>query len=260
MTDFTVYTLASSSKGNSVYVRCGSDELLIDAGTSARRLECSLNSLGSAISRIKAIFITHEHSDHTSALETISKKYSIPVHFTETSARVFFNSEKTRATAEASVIHPPLYIERVGSLEVRTFLTPHDSAGSVGFVVSDGTSLNTMAIATDIGCINSSVEDALLGVENVILESNHDENMLLCSCYPYQLKRRILSDRGHLSNEAASCFMRRLADSGTKRILLAHLSPENNLPELAYQTALNALAGTSTVVSVASMSAPTNLV
>jgi phosphoribosyl 1,2-cyclic phosphodiesterase len=260
MTDFSVYTLASSSRGNSVYVKCGSDELLIDAGTSARRLECALNSLGSELSRIKAIFITHEHSDHTSALETISKKYAIPIHFTEASASAFLNSEKTHATAESSVIHPPLYCEHIGSLEVHTFLTPHDSAGSVGFIVSDGTSNHTMALATDIGCVNASVEEALLGIENVILESNHDENMLLCGCYPYLLKRRILSDRGHLSNEAASAFARRLADSGTKRILLAHLSPENNLPELAYQSAFNALSGTSAIVSVAAMSVPTKFV
>jgi phosphoribosyl 1,2-cyclic phosphodiesterase len=260
MTDFTVYTLASSSKGNSVYVKYGSDELLIDAGTSARRIEHSLNSLGTSISRIKAIFITHEHTDHTSALETISKKYAIPVHFTEASANAFFCSEKTKATSYASVIHPPIYCESVGSLEVRTFITPHDSAGSVGFVVTDSTGHHIMALATDIGCVDRSVEEALLGVDNVILESNHDINMLLCGCYPYLLKRRILSDRGHLSNEAASCFARRLADSGTKRILLAHLSPENNLPDLAHQTALNALEGTGAVVSVAAMSTPTKLV
>ena len=102
ITDFTVYTLASSSKGNSVYVKCGCDELLIDAGTSARKLECALNSLGSSIKRINAIFITHEHTDHTSALETISKKYAIPVHFTEASAHAFLCSDKTRATKEAS--------------------------------------------------------------------------------------------------------------------------------------------------------------
>ena len=260
MTDFSVYTLASSSKGNSVWVRCGKDELLIDAGTSARRIEAALSSLGTSLRNIGAIFITHEHSDHTSALETITKKYPIPVHFIETSAQAFLGTDKTASVGRAAVIHPPLYCERVGSLEVRSFVTPHDSAGSVGFVVSDGTASHSVALATDIGYVSESVEQALNGVENVILESNHDENMLLCGAYPYQLKRRILSDHGHLSNESAAAFAHRLALSGTKRILLAHLSPENNIPELALRCAELALNGTAASVSVASMSSPTRLI
>lgn len=258
--EFSVCTLASSSKGNAVYVRLGGDEILIDAGISCKRLTDALRSLNTDISRIKAIFITHEHSDHVSGLETVSKKHKIPIHFTEPSARAHLRSAKTEHTAAVSIIHPLLYTEQVGSLTVRSFVTPHDSAASVGFIVTDGTDEHTLALATDIGCVTDEVSDALIGCENVILESNHDENMLLCGAYPYELKRRILSERGHLSNEAAAAFVARLAASGTKRILLAHLSQDNNLPEIAYHTSLCVLEGREVHLDVASPSAVTRLV
>ena len=260
MSDFSVYTLASSSKGNSVYVRLGEDELLIDAGISCKRLSEALRSLNTDISRIKAIFVTHEHSDHIAGLETVSKKYRIPVHFTEPSARAHLRSQKEQYTAAVSVIHPLLFTETVGSLTVRSFVTSHDSAASVGYVVTDGSAANTLALATDLGYITDEVSDALLGVENVILESNHDENMLLCGAYPYDLKRRILSNHGHLSNEAAAAFIGSLVRAGTKRILLAHLSQDNNLPELAYHSALSAIGESDVELSVAAPYSVTRLV
>ncbi len=260
MAIFTVYTLASSSKGNSVYVRLDDDEILIDAGISCKRVCEALKELDTHISRIKAIFVTHEHSDHVAGLEIIAKNYKIPIHMTEPSARAHLKSAKTVYSAEAAVIHPLLYTEKVGALEVSSFATPHDSAASVGYVITDGTDEHTVAVATDIGCVTDEVSDALLGVRNIILESNHDENMLLCGSYPYELKRRILSSHGHLSNEAAAAFVSRLAASGTQRILLAHLSEENNLPELAYHSSLCSLCGCDIFLGVASPNVPTKLV
>lgn len=257
---FTVYTLASSSKGNSIYVRLGDDEILIDAGISCKRLCDSLKAIGTDITRIKAIFVTHEHSDHVSGLETVAKKYRIPIHITEPSARAYLCSSKAEYAAQTAIIHPPIFSETVGALTVRSFATPHDSHASVGYVVSDGTNEHTLAIATDIGMITDEVSDALVGCENVILESNHDENMLLCGAYPYELKRRILSSRGHLSNEAAAAFAAHLAASGTKRILLAHLSQDNNLPELAYHSSLAAIDGRDVYLDVAAPNTPTKLV
>ena len=256
---FTVHTLASSSKGNSVYVRLGDDEILIDAGISCKRLAEALRSLDTDISRIKAIFVTHEHSDHVSGLETAAKKYNIPIHLTEPSARAYLSS-KTANVARTAIIHPILYTEQVGALTVRSFATPHDSAASVGFVVTDGTPEHTLALATDIGTLTDEVSDALIGCENVILESNHDENMLMCGDYPYELKRRILSDTGHLSNEAAAAFVSRLAASGTRRILLAHLSQDNNLPELAYHSCLTVFEGKDVFLDVAAPNTPTKLI
>ena len=258
--DFSVYTLASSSKGNSVYIRCGDNELLIDAGISCKRICDALASLDSDISHIKAIFVTHEHSDHVSGLETIAKKYKIPIHITELSARAYLRGEKTAHVAESAIIHPLLFTEQVGALTVRSFVTSHDSAASVGYIVTDGTPEHTLALATDVGCITDEVSDALMGCENVILESNHDENMLLCGPYTYELKRRILSPCGHLSNEAAAVFISRLAESGTKRILLAHLSEENNLPELAYHSSLCMIEGKDIFLGVAAPNTPTRLV
>ena len=258
--DFSVYTLASSSKGNSVYVRLGEDEILIDAGISCKRVCDSLISLGTDISHIKAIFVTHEHSDHVSGLEMISKKYKIPIHMTEPSARAYLKGSRTEHAAAVSVIHPPVFCEQVGALTVRSFVTSHDSAASVGYIVTDGTNEHTLALATDIGCVTDEVSDALCGCENVILESNHDENMLLCGRYSYDLKRRILAPTGHLSNDAAAAFVSRLASSGTKRILLAHLSEENNLPDLAYQSSACMLEGENVFLDVASPSEPTKLV
>ena len=159
-----------------------------------------------------------------------------------------------------AIIHPIIYTESIGALTVRSFPTPHDSAASVGYVVSDGTPEHTLAVATDIGTVTDEVSDALIGCENVILESNHDENMLLCGAYPYELKRRILSDFGHLSNEAAAAFVSHLAAAGTKRILLAHLSQDNNLPELAYHSSLEALGEDEVFLDVARPNEPTKLV
>ena len=125
---------------------------------------------------------------------------------------------------------------------------------------SAGNHAQGVALATDIGTLTDEVSDALIGCENVILESNHDENMLLCGSYPYELKRRILSDFGHLSNEAAAVFVSHLAASGTKRILLAHLSQENNLPELAYHSSLEVLEDYQVFLGVASPNEPTKLI
>lgn len=258
MTNFTVCTLASSSKGNSIYVRMGDDEILIDVGISAKRTADALKLIGSDISRIKAIFITHEHSDHTSGLEIVAKKYKIPIHITEPSARVLL-CEKTKHAAEVAVIHPLLYSETVGGVTVTSFVTSHDSAASVGYVIGDGSVEHTLAVATDLGYISDDVSDALIGVPNIILESNHDENMLLCGPYDYALKRRILSPTGHLSNDAAAAFVSRLVAAGTKRILLAHLSEENNLPEIAYHTSLEAIGDKNVTLTVAKPSEPTVL-
>ena len=215
-------------------------------------------SLGSSLKNIQAIFVTHEHSDHISGLATVSKKYGIPVHLTEKSGHAMLNQAKYAPVAECAVLHTPVYSETVGSLEVRSFPTPHDSVCSVGFTVMAGN--DTFALATDLGHISPDVEAALTGAENVILESNHDENMLLCGSYPYDVKLRILSDFGHLSNETSAAFAKKLAVGGTKHILLAHLSPENNLPELALACAEEALDGSETTVRVAAMAEPTELI
>lgn len=259
MSELSVYTLASSSRGNCVYIRLDEDEILVDAGISAKRICDALKSLDTDITRIKGIFITHEHSDHVSGLETLSKKHGIPVHFTEPSAKQYL-TERTEHTANSAVIHPILYSVAVGNISVASFQTPHDSAASVGYVISDKNGKAILAVATDMGHITDEVSDALMGIENIILESNHDENMLLCGDYPYELKRRILGKFGHLSNETAAGFLTRLVAAGTKRVLLAHLSRDNNLPELAYHSSLDAVGESDVKIKVAAPDCPTKLV
>ena len=243
---FCVYTLFSGSKGNCVYVRSGDTRILIDAGMSCRAIERGLAQVGDSLENIRAVFITHEHSDHTKALPVLLKKHPVPVHLAE---RTAVQLREQGIPSDCFFVHPPQFSVTVrgadmaeGGIEVQSFRTPHDSVMSVGYRLMplDGTGRVT-ALATDCGCITDEIRTALTGAENVILEANHDENMLLMGSYPYELKRRILSDRGHLSNEACGAFLCDLVSHGTKHILLAHLSPENNTPELAYLTARGAL-------------------
>ncbi len=232
----TVYTLFSGSGGNCIYVRSGKDAILIDAGKSAKQVTSALIKVGADISDIKAIFVTHEHSDHIAGIEILSKKYHIPVHAAEkSSARIM------RGTYSSSVCcaHKPLYSCDIGDLHIESFQAPHDSEMNVGYKI---TSCETsVGIVTDIGCVTNEVRNALTGCENVIIESNHDENMLRYGSYPYDLKQRIFSKYGHLSNNDCANFAVELAKNGTKRILLAHISHENNTEELAYTTTRNQL-------------------
>ncbi len=240
MENVSLISLYSGSKGNCTYIRAGDDEILIDAGRSLRALSGALNSIGSDLTRIKAIFITHEHSDHISALEMLSKKYRIPVHITETSAKKVIATSKY--LKQNLVCHPPLYEVNVGELKIRSFPTPHDSEMSVGYTVSmpDG---EKIGYATDIGHITSEIRENLLGSSAVVLESNHDLDMLRDGPYPAWLKTRIGSARGHLSNTDCAAFLPELAASGTRDILLAHLSAENNTPSAALECANCACCG-----------------
>ena len=242
MSDIIAYTLHSGSSGNCIYVKTPDAEFLFDAGVSARAVEKGLNEIGSSLSRIRAIFVTHEHSDHIKGLEVISKKHHIPTHMTNASARACIR------TPDASLLndlylHPSVFSVRFGQTTVRSFATPHDSAASVGYTVEyeqDGTR-QKFGLATDIGHITQEIEQALIGSDSVVIEANHDVNMLLCGPYPYHLKLRILSDHGHLSNEACAEFAKFLANHGTKNFILAHLSKENNFAPIAESTVRNAL-------------------
>lgn len=245
----TIYSLFSGSRGNCTYVRAGETRILIDAGMSCRAIERALAEIGDSLAAVSAIFITHEHSDHVKALPVLLKKHPVPVHITEQTAE---ECRLAGIPTDCFCVHPPIFHVKVAArqgaredsvIDVASFPTPHDSRMSVGYRLScmteDG--IRTAALATDIGHVTEELRAALTGTESVILESNHDENMLMMGSYPYELKRRILSERGHLSNSACGEFLCELVGGGTKHILLAHLSPENNTPDLAYLTALAAL-------------------
>ena len=243
---YRIISLFSGSKGNCTFLRIGNTRLLIDAGMSCRAIERALCSVGECLSDINAIFITHEHSDHTKALPVLLKKHPVPVHLTQETAKELCRSG---FPTDCFAVHPPCFEVHVAAddsapvIAVRSFAIPHDSRCCVGYrFTAEGEGYSHIAaIATDMGCVTEEIRCGLCGAEAVILESNHDENMLMMGPYPYELKRRILSDHGHLSNTCAADFLCELTETGTKHLLLAHLSPENNTPELAYLTAQAAL-------------------
>ena len=262
MTDITAYTLYSGSSGNSVYIKSADTELLIDAGVSARAVEKGLNQVGTSLSNISAIFVTHEHTDHTKGLEVISKKYHIPTHMASASARALIHDPKASLLGDL-YLHPSEFSVSFGNTTVRSFVTPHDSAAAVGYTVEyakENGNTEKIGIATDIGHINEGILTALSGSESVIIEANHDAEMLLSGPYPYHLKRRILSDTGHLSNEMSAHLAKYLAAGGTKNFVLAHLSKENNYAPTAEATvraALSQFGGVS--LAVAAPDTPTKV-
>lgn len=234
----TVYTLFSGSSGNCVYVRDKNTEILIDAGKSAGAIEKSLTALGSSLSNINGIFLTHEHTDHTVGLEIISKKYHIPVHVTEVSYSKCIPPRSFVATCARQ--HSSHYEIELGSLKLRSFKIPHDSMENVGYIIENSEG-EKFGLATDMGHITEEVLSSLVGCSYAVIESNHDIAMLRNGPYPYFLKQRILSDNGHLCNEECARLALYLAENGTKSITLAHLSRENNTPDRAFEITRSAL-------------------
>ncbi len=237
-----IVSLYSGSTGNAFLIEAGATRILIDAGKNAKKLCSALAEAEVSPDSIHAVFITHEHSDHVSALPVFLKKYPLPVHVQRASAYKLANDP---AVAPHLCLHAPLYTEELdGRIRISSFLTPHDSQGSLGYrieIVDESGVCLRIGYATDIGHVSDEVEAALMGCDAVILESNHDPDLLMLGPYPYDLKRRIASRRGHLSNADSAALAARLCASGTKVLMLAHLSLENNTPELAYDECFSAV-------------------
>ncbi len=233
----TAYTLFSGSSGNCTYIKSGKTEILIDAGKSCLAIEKSLNALGTSLSSISDIFVTHEHSDHTVGLEVISKKYNIPVHFAYPSYDKAI--QNTTYLKRSAIRHEVLFEKKVGDVLIKSFEVPHDSMQNLGYIISDGE--DTFGTATDMGHVTESLANELIKCRCVLIEANHDKKMLKEGPYPQFLKDRILSPHGHLSNENCARLACYLADNGVKCITLGHLSKENNLPKIALDTVNNLL-------------------
>lgn len=229
----TFLSLTSGSSGNATFVSDGNSKILIDCGMSGSRLKSSLAEIDVDIADLDAVLITHEHSDHIKGLGVIARKYHIPVYATfKTFAGMknigeFDDSLKNAISGELEI----------GNIGIKAFSIPHDAADPVGynFFIDN----QKLTLATDIGKMNDTVFESIKGSKYVILESNHDVDILRLGSYPYSLKKRILSPYGHLSNEDAAKTALRLAETGTEHFMLAHLSRENNLPEIAHVTTEN---------------------
>ena len=230
-------SLYSGSSGNCIAVGCGGKYILIDAGRSARKIKERLCEEDIDPCDIAGIFITHEHIDHISGVRVLASSLKIPVYATEGTAE--YLQENGHAKNVDLRLMPGGEVD-MGDMGVSCFATSHDAAESCGFRVTCGDG-RSISLATDTGVITPEIHQAIEGSDLVYLESNHDITMLYSGGYPYPLKKRIASDRGHLSNEACSAELPALARAGTTRFVLGHLSAENNLPILARQSAVQEL-------------------
>lgn len=228
---------ASGSSGNCALLRSGETSILIDAGISLRRISAALRTQGLTPDDLDGVLITHEHSDHVAALKTMVKYCAVPICAPHTLA-----ARLTGFLPEAADrlrIIPVGEVFELGEVCVTAFPTPHDTDQSVGYRLCSPE--GTLGFCTDTGCVTDDMLDSLIGCDAAVIEANHDLEMLYRGPYPVQLKRRILSDRGHLSNEECARLACTLAGSGTGTLVLGHLSRENNTPARAFDTVRTAL-------------------
>ena len=230
--------LFSGSSGNAIYVGCGDTHLLVDAGLSGTRITNELARIGVHPSMLTAILTTHEHVDHVRGVGILSRKYNLPVYATEGTWEGMADKVGTVEARNRCILTPEqdFYI---GEMNVMPFSTPHDANQPVG--LSFECRGARFSIATDLGCIRNGWFKHVCGSDAVLLESNYDPDMLQAGSYPYALKHRILSNRGHLCNEDAGRCATELVKGGARHIILGHLSKENNFPELARRCTEDAL-------------------
>lgn len=227
--------LSSSSSGNSIYVGNDNTHILIDAGVSASTIEKGLNKLGLTLFDIDAILITHEHSDHIKGLGVIERKHEIPIYATqgtiegiyESKSLGYFNTDVIKSIRELNSFN-------INDIAVSPHEISHDAYEPVCY--SFETSGKKCAVVTDLGIYTDELINDLQNLNAILVESNHDVRMLEMGPYTYSLKKRILSDKGHLSNESCGRFVSKILNDSINTVMLGHLSDHNNMPELAYES------------------------
>ncbi len=228
-------SIASGSSGNCYYVGNGDTHLLVDAGISGKRIEEGLGSIGIKASELNAILITHEHIDHVKGLGVIARKYGVPIYSTSKCI------DEIKKISSVGQIDNSLFCEirpdspfDINNITVDASSIWHDAADPVCYSMKDNK--GKISIATDMGDFDDYIIGKLANSDVMVIEANHDIRMLEAGPYPYYLKRRIMGNRGHLSNERSGQLIRALLNNHIKAVLLGHLSKENNFPELAYET------------------------
>ena len=229
-----ILPVASGSTGNCMLADLEGHRILIDLGVTAKALQTALSANGYDWRDIDAVLITHTHSDHIKGLEACMKRISAPIYMSGTSRDILMLDR-------AQVLPYSERTEIGEGLAVTPIRTSHDCPGSIGFLIES--KHHRFGYLTDLGVVPDHAMELLFGSDCIVLESNHDEEMLRYGRYPAFLKRRILSDHGHLSNRDASAALARFAEHGTRNFLLAHLSRENNRPSVALDCAQKSAAG-----------------
>ncbi|MBD2860688.1 MBL fold metallo-hydrolase [Paenibacillus oceani] len=230
--------LASGSTGNSLLVDHEGTKVLVDAGLSAKKIEQLMEERGVRGSELDAILITHEHSDHIKGVGALARKHDLPVYANEKTWEALNKHLGALAEEKIKVMETGSVVE-FGGLQVESYPISHDAAEPVGYCFHDGDT--KLSLATDLGYVSSKVKEKIADSDAIILESNHDIEMLRMGKYPWNIKRRILGDTGHLSNEAAGEALCDILTGKTETVYLAHLSRDHNLMDLAKLTVNNIL-------------------
>lgn len=257
-------SLYSGSSGNSIFIASDNAKVLIDAGLAGKKIDDALKHIGEESSSIDGIFITHEHIDHIKGVGVLSRKYDIPI----------YANDNTWAVMEKNIgkikEHNIRIMDRrssitINDLEIRSFNIPHDAIAPVGYTVSYAG--KNASVVTDFGVFTEEIRDNIIDSDIILLESNHDVNMLRMGPYPYKLKLRVLGENGHLSNEdCGSAIVSLLKNDKKKQIVLGHLSGTNNHPNLAYQTVVDVLSangirpGDDVILQLASRHNPSEII
>jgi len=222
--------LASGSTGNAFYVGTDNHSLLVDAGMSGKQLELLFKDIDRSINNLSGILVTHEHSDHIKGLGVLARKYKLPIYANEKTWNAMENKIGVIPT-EQKFIFKMGTVQSFGNIEVESFGVSHDAAEPMFYVFHH--SGKKVVLITDTGYVSDRIKGIIENADVYIFESNHDVEMLRMGHYPWSIKRRILSDVGHVSNEDAALAMTDVIGDQTKRIYLAHLSADNNMKDLA---------------------------
>lgn len=230
-----LYSVASGSSGNCICVGTDCTHVLVDAGISGKRIENGLNQIDLCCKDLDGILITHEHIDHIAGIGVLARRYGIPIYTTKGTAEAILRTKSVGSIDESlfRVIEPRENFV-IGDMTFHPIAISHDAADPVAYRFTNGK--QKMAVMTDLGFYDQNIVDELQGLDALLLEANHDIRMLETGIYPYPLKKRILGEKGHLSNESSGRLLGEILHDMFGTVMLGHLSKENNYPELAYET------------------------
>lgn len=228
-------SIASGSSGNCIYVGSDNTHLLVDTGISKKKIDAGLKELDVKGEELAGILITHEHSDHIQGLGVFSRKYEVPIYATPGTIAGIQNYSSLGKMPEGLL--NPIHTDEsfvLGDITIDPFKISHDANEPSGYRMNCGG--KAVAVATDLGIYDGYIVEKLQKLDAVLLEANHDIHMLEVGSYPYYLKRRVMGDKGHLSNELSGRLLCDILHDNLKHIVLGHLSKENNYAKLAYET------------------------